>query len=53
MTQHDVTKWTMNDVYNQHIHVHPLTICVTFANKFVFATIFTTIKYSHIICHVF
>jgi hypothetical protein len=33
MTHHDVTKWTMDDVYGQHIHVHLLTIYTTFAIK--------------------
>ncbi len=33
MTQHDVTKWTMHDVYDQCIHVHPLIIRITFAIK--------------------
>jgi hypothetical protein len=40
MTQHDITKWTMDDVYDQHIHVHPLTIVAI-------------VKYPHIICHIF
>jgi hypothetical protein len=26
MTQHDITKWTMDDVYGQHIHIHSLII---------------------------
>jgi hypothetical protein len=40
MIQYDITKWTMDDVYGQHVHVHPLTIRITFA----------TIKYPHLIC---
>ncbi len=52
MTHHDVTKWTMDDEYGQRIHVHSLTICITFAS-FVFATIFTIIKYPDIIRHMF
>jgi hypothetical protein len=47
MIQYDITKWTMDDVYGQHVHVHPLTIRITFA------TIFAIIKYPHIICHMF
>jgi hypothetical protein len=33
MSQHDVTKCTMDDVYSQHIHIHPLTIRITFTTK--------------------
>jgi hypothetical protein len=40
MIQHDVTKWTINDVYGQCIHAHPLTICITFATKFYFYNYF-------------
>jgi hypothetical protein len=31
MTWHDVITFHMDDVYNQHIHLHPLTIHIKFA----------------------
>jgi hypothetical protein len=46
MIQHDITKWIM---YTINVF-HPLNIRITFV-KFVFAIIFATIKYPHIICH--
>jgi hypothetical protein len=48
MTHHDMTKWTMDDVYSQHIHVHPLAIHITFAIK----SCFTIIIYLHYLPHV-
>jgi hypothetical protein len=48
MIQYDITKCTMDDVYNQHIHAQLLTIHITFATRSCFAIVLTTIKYPHI-----
>jgi hypothetical protein len=53
MTQHDFTKWTMDDIYDQHIHVHYLTICLIFATKSCFCNYFYNYQIStHYLPHV-
>ncbi len=54
ITYHDVTKWTMDDdVYDRRIHVHPLTIYITFARKPYFCNYFYNDQISkHYLPHV-
>lgn len=40
MIQHDVTKWTINDLYGQCIHVHPLAIPWMFVTRSCFCKYF-------------
>jgi hypothetical protein len=45
--------WTMDDVYGQHTHVHPLTIHITFVTKYWFHNYFYNYQVStHYLPHV-
>jgi hypothetical protein len=53
MTQHDITKWSIDDVYGQCTHVHSLTIRITFVTTFCFNNYFYNYRlFAHYLPHV-